>query len=286
MDARLLPSPRSASRLAMTLPTPLALLDLVVPKDAGSRRIAAGLAYGPHARHRLDLYAPKQAAGPLPVLLFVYGGGWDSGRRQEYAFAGRAFAALGFLTAVADYRIVPEVQFPAFVEDAALATNWLLEHAEGHGGDPQRVAFAGHSAGAYIAVTLALQPARFGAPDLSGRLAGVVGLAGPYDFYPFDVKQSIRAFEGIAEPERSQPINLVTPAAPPMFLGHGDKDTTVGPYHTVRLAKKLREAGVAVVERQYPTLAHAGPLLNLMRPFRGGTTLYADVSAFLAGLPR
>lgn len=270
----------------MTLPTPLALLDLVVPKDGGSRRIAAGLAYGPHRRHRLDLYAPKQAAGPLPVLLFVYGGGWDSGRRQEYSFAGRAFAALGFVTAIADYRIVPEVQFPAFVEDAALATNWLIAHAAAHGGDASRLAFAGHSAGAYIAVTLALQPARFGAPDLAARLKGVAGLAGPYDFYPFDVKQSIRAFEGIPAPEQSQPINLVTPAAPPMFLGHGDKDRTVGPYHTVRLAKKLREAGVAVVEKQYPPLAHAGPILNLMRPWRRQTSLFDDVSDFLTAAVR
>lgn len=265
----------------MIFPTPLALLDLVVPKDVGSRRLAAGLAYGPHARHRIDLYAPKHAEGPLPLLLFLYGGGWEGGRRQEFSFAGRAFAALGFLTAVADYRVVPEVQFPAFVEDSARAANWLVAAAAAHGGDHDQLLLAGHSAGAYNAVTLALQPARFGAPDLAGRLRGVVGLAGPYDFYPFDVRQSIRAFEGIADPEQSQPINLVTPAAPPMFLGHGDRDTTVGPYHTVRLARKLRAAGVPVVEKQYPPLAHAGTVLNLMRPFRRQTSLHADVASFL-----
>lgn len=266
----------------MVLPSPLALLDTLVPKDSGSRRIARGLRFGPHARHRLDLYAPRTGTGPWPVLMFVYGGGWDSGRRQEYDFAGRAFAALGFLVAIPDYRVVPEVQFPAFVDDAGRAASWVIDNAPGYGGDPSRVILAGQSAGAHIAITLALDPARFGAASLAGRLKGAVGLSGPYDFYPFDVKQSIRAFEGIPEPELSQPINLVTPAAPPMFLGHGDRDTTVGPYHTVRLAKKLREANVAVVEKQYPTLSHAGTALALMLPFRRQTSLYADVAAFLA----
>jgi acetyl esterase/lipase len=281
--------------------SPLALLDAVIPKDSGTTRIARGLAYGPHPRHRLDLYAPlvlsrkagkgdhaKRGGGGgpthsdrLPVLLFVYGGGWDSGRREEYSFAGRAFAALGFLCAVVDHRIVPEVQFPAFVDDIGLAASWLIAHAAEHSGDPSRIVFAGQSSGAYNAVTVALAPARFGAPDLAGRLKGVVGLAGPYDFYPFDVKQSIRAFEGIPDPEQSQPINLVTSAAPPMFLAHGDKDTTVGPYHTVRLAKKLRENGVRVVEKQYPDLAHAGIVLALMHPFRTRNALYRDIVAFL-----
>ena len=270
----------------MILPTPLALLDLVVPKDAASRRIASGIAFGPHPRHRLDLYAPKQPEGPLPILLFVYGGGWDSGRRQEYAFAGRAFAALGFLTAIADYRVWPEVRFPAFVEDGALAANWLIANAATHGGDASRFVLAGHSAGAYNAVTLALDPERFGAPGLRSRLRAAVGLAGPYDFFPFDVKQSIRAFGGIAGPERSQPVNLVTPATPPMFLGHGGKDRTVGRHNTANLAARLRDAGVRVVEKHYPALDHAAPALHLMRPFRERGGLYADVAAFLAETAR
>jgi acetyl esterase/lipase len=266
------------------LPSPLALLDAVVPKDPSSRRIAAGLTFGPHARHRLDLYAPRTPEGPLPVLLFIYGGGWDSGRREEYSFAGRAFAALGFLTAIADYRVWPEVRYPVFVEDAARAANWLIAHAAEHGGDPGRFVVAGHSAGAYNAVTLALAPARFGAPDLASRINGAIGLSGPYDFFPFDVKQSIRAFGGIAEPEQSQPINLVTPQSPPMLLAQGGRDQTVAPYHSVRLSKKLREAGVPVTELPLPTLGHPGTVLNLMRPFRRQTALYREIVAFLASI--
>src|SRR5689334_12559648 len=96
--------------------SPLALFDRVVPKDPRTRQVAADLAHGPNPRHRLDLYAPSRPRVPLPLLIFVYGGGWNAGTREEYHFAGRAFAGLGFLTAVPDYRVFPEVEFPGFVD--------------------------------------------------------------------------------------------------------------------------------------------------------------------------
>lgn len=259
----------------------LGWFDTLVPKDSASRQIAADLAYGPDPRQRLDLYAPRHAAAPLPLMIFAYGGGWNSGTRSEYHFAGRAFAALGFLTAVADYRVHPAAHFPDFVDDIGLAASFVVANSGKYGGDPARVFLAGHSSGAYNVVTLALDPARFSAPGLAGRIKGVVGLAGPYDFYPFDVKESIDAFAGIAEPERSQPINLVTAAAPPMALLHGLRDTLVGDYHTVRLAQKLREFGVPVVERHHPNLRHEPLVLGLARPLRRVWPVWNDMAAFL-----
>jgi acetyl esterase/lipase len=261
--------------------SPLGWLDALVPKDSTSRRIAQNIAFGPHPRHRLDLYAPVAPQGPLPLLIFVYGGGWDSGDRREYSFAGRALAALGFLVAIADYRVFPEAVFPAFLDDLGLAATWLVAHAIHYGGDPSRLFLAGHSAGAYNAVMFGLDPARFGAPALIGRIAAIVGLSGPYDFYPFDVKQSIDAFGTYPDPLSTQPINFVTPAAPPMLLAHGVRDTTCGDYHTVRMAAKLRESGVPVVERHYPRLKHAAVVLGLMRPFRLLLPVYADVARYL-----
>jgi len=260
----------------------LAWFDRFVPKDPGARLIASDLAYGPNRRHRLDLYAPSRSAGPLPLCIFVYGGGWNAGTRAEYHFAGRTFAGLGFLAAVLDYRVFPEVEFPGFVDDLGRAAGWLIAHAATYGGDPNRFVLAGHSAGAYNAVMLGLDPARFGAPELSGRIAGVVGLSGPYDFYPFDVKESIEAFGRSPEPERTQPINLVTPAAPPMLLAHGVADKVVGDYHTVRLSKTLRAAGVPVTERHYPGLGHEPLILGLARPLRRVLPVYGDVAAFLS----
>lgn len=261
--------------------TLLGWFDALVPKDLSSRRLAKDLNFGPDPKHVLDLYAPRRPRGRLPLLIFVHGGGWDSGDRREYGFAGRALAALGFLVACADYRVFPQVVFPAFVEDLALAANWLVAHAADYGGDPERVFLAGHSAGAYNAMMLALQPERFGASSLKGRIKGLVGLSGPYDFYPFDVRQSIDAFGTYPDPPSTQPINLVTPDAPPMLLAHGVRDTTVGDYHTVRLAAKLRENGVPVLERHYPSLMHAPVVLGLTTVLRPVLPVYGDVAQFL-----
>jgi acetyl esterase/lipase len=263
--------------------TPLGWLDVLVPKDVSSRRIATDLRFGPNPKHKLDLYAPRRPAGPLPLLIFVHGGGWDSGDRREYGFAGRALAALGFLVAIADYRVFPEVVFPAFVEDLGHAATWLQAYARQYGGDPDRLFLVGHSAGAYNAVIFGLQPSRFGGAAVAGRIEAVVGLSGPYDFYPFDVRQSIDAFGTYPEPLTTQPVNIVTSAAPPMLLAHGIKDTTVGDYHTVRLAAKLREAGVPVVERHYPNLMHAPVVLALTTVLRPFLPVYSDVAAFLGG---
>jgi acetyl esterase/lipase len=113
-----------------------------------------------------------------------------------------------------------------------------------------------------------------------------VGLSGPYDFYPFDVKQSIDAFGAYPEPLTTQPVNLVTPQAPPMLLAHGVKDVTVGDYHTVRLAAKLREHGVPVLERHYPALGHEQVVLGLIRPLRAVLPVWADVAGYLRGRVR
>ncbi|MEP7241090.1 MAG: alpha/beta hydrolase [Devosia sp.] len=261
--------------------SPLAWFDALVPKGLSSRRVARAVRFGPHPRHLLDLYAPLPPKGPLPLLLFIQGGGWEAGERREYSFAGRALAGLGFLVAIADYRLVPEVHFPSFVDDSASAASWLVAQAPAYGGSAGRLFLAGHSAGAYNAMMLALEPRRFGGASLEGRIAGVVGLSGPYDFYPFDVRESINAFGRAPDPRATQPINLVTPAAPPMLLAHGERDKTVGDYHTVRLAAKLRAAGVAVTERHYRTLGHEPVVLGLSLPFHRLLPVWRDVAAFL-----
>ena len=99
--------------------SPLQAFNTFAPRDP-ARAGPRDLAYGDHPRQRLDLYAPKgEARTGLPVIVFFYGGSWNSGRRQDYAWVGQALAAQWFLVAVADYRLVPEVRFPAFIEDGA-----------------------------------------------------------------------------------------------------------------------------------------------------------------------
>lgn len=253
------------------------LLNSVSPKPRASRRIAAGLAYGPAPKQRLDLYGPP-AAGPHPLIVYFYGGAWSEiGDRRDFAFAARALAALGYLVAVPDYRVPPEIAYPAFLDDCALATRWTLDHAAQYGGDPSRLALSGHSAGAYNAVMLALDP-RYG---LHGRVRAVAGLSGPYDFYPFDSPISHRTFGHVADPPTTQPVNHVAPGAPPMFLGHGNRDTLVGPLNAESLSAKLRTAGGEVEVHHYSGLGHAGPVMELGSLIRGRSSLFADLRTFL-----
>ena len=256
----------------------LGLLNAITPKSGQSRSVASGLSYGPRSRQCLDLFAPRQPSGSLPVIVFIYGGSWNEGDRRDYRFVGRALAALGYLVAVPDYRLVPEVEYPRFLEDCAAAVHLVTDVAAQYGGDASRLALMGHSAGAYNAVMLALHPGY----DLAKRLSAVVGLSGPYDFYPFDVDVTRRTFGQVGAPETTQPVNLVTGAAPAMFLATGDRDRLVYPRNTVALAARLRENGVAVTERHYAKLDHAGTLLELGSLLSGRDRVLDDVAAFLA----
>src|SRR3546814_8631076 len=101
---------------------------------------------------------------------------------------GRAFAAQGFVVAVPDYRLVPKVRFPAFVEDSAAAVKWVRAHIARFGGDPDRIVLAGHSAGAYNAAMLAVDPQWLG-PDRAA-VKGWATLAGPYEFLPLDTRRT------------------------------------------------------------------------------------------------
>lgn len=259
----------------------LGLLNLLTPKEWGSRRVAGALAYGTHPRHVLDIYAPRSGNGPWPVVFFVYGGGWEMGDRRYFEFAGRALAAAGYVVVVIDYRLVPEVRYPAFLDDCAAAFAWTVENIAQYGGDAGRIALMGHSAGAYNALMLIFGDRYLPAIGLADRVKAAIGLSGPYDFFPFDVPASIAAFGAAPDPRSTQPVNLVRPGLPPMFLATGDADKLVYPRNTVALAKNLRAAGVEVTETHYPGLGHAATLLALGAWNRHRGPVLKDCIAFL-----
>ena len=263
--------------------SPLGLLNAVGPRDGGVRRVARDLEYGSNPRQRFDIYAPgaASAASPLPVLVFFYGGGWDSGSKDVYGWAAQALAARGFVVAVADYRLVPEVLFPVFIEDAAAATARVAEVAAEYGGDPNRLGVIGHSAGAHLAMMITLDRrymAAVGKPDL---IKAAAGLAGPYDFLPFDVPASVNAFGQAPDPEQTQPLYFARADAPPLWLGHGTTDTVVHDEDTVLLEARTRELGGRCEAKLYPGLRHEDLIATFSPLFRKKAPVLADVTAFL-----
>ena len=275
--------------LALVGCSPAGLLNGVsrLTGDGGVRTAVRGAPFGSDPRQRLDVYVPDNsvAGASLPVVVFFYGGGWVGGNRADYAFAGRAFAAQGFVAVVADYRLVPQVRFPAFVEDGALAVKWVRDNIAGSGGDPARIALSGHSAGAYIASMLTLDTRFLTNVGVDPAIVrGAALLSGPADFYPFTEQRGRDALGAWPRPMETQPISFARADAPPMLLMHGTADTVVRPYNSENLAAKLVALGAPVELRLYPGKSHTDTIKSLSPAFRGSTPALADATAFLRRL--
>ena len=261
------------------MPFRLAPIDLLnAAASLHGLAVERDLAYGSHPRQLLDLYRP--AAGPdgLPVLVWFYGGAWQSGRRQDYRFVAARLARRGMLVAVPDYRLHPEAGYPAFLQDAAAAVAHVRRHAAAWGGDPGRIVLAGHSAGAHIAAMLALDRRWLGLRD---GIAGAVGLAGPYDFLPIQGPDIRAVFAAAAADLReTQPIHHADGTAPPLLLLHGTRDRTCYPRNSLALAARIRAAGGRAEAVLYPGIGHIGIVLGFV-PLLARCPTLIDVDRFV-----
>jgi len=246
-----------------------------------------GAAYGSHPRQRLDIYRPaaRPASGVAPpIVVFFYGGNWDAGERASYRFVGEALASAGAIVVIPDYRLVPEVRYPDFLADCAAAAGWVFDHAGEIGGDPSRIFVMGHSAGAYNAAMLALDPRWLGARR--GRLAGFIGVAGPYDFLPIVNPDTRRAFNWPDTPRSSQPVEYTANGAPRTLLVAANKDNLVDPQrNTGGLARRLQAAGVPTTVRFLDGVSHTTIIASMAAPLRFLSPLRAEVLAFLGLAP-
>lgn len=255
------------------------LADLLISRSG--YRVRRNLAYGADARQMLDLYVPTKLKASAPVLLYFYGGSWQSGSKAHYRFLGQAFASRGIMVAVADYRLFPPSCFPDFIEDGALALRFVRTNIAEHGGDPARIFLAGHSAGAYIATMLAANASYLSAAKASPEwIAGIIGIAGPYDFLPLRDPKLIEIFHGKDDPN-TQPIHFVDHPLPPMLLLHGSKDKTVSPRNATRMATKLRSVNSPVDVTVYPGLGHIAIILALVRGLRWLAPVHKDILRFI-----
>ncbi|QYJ07378.1 alpha/beta hydrolase [Qipengyuania flava] len=245
-----------------------AVLDAVDRLTGGTRGVTlvSKTQYGDHPAQKLRIYAPEDASQPLPVLLFVHGGSWRWGDPDDYNFVARSLAPEGFLVVLAGYRLGKSGRYPAMLEDTAAAIAETARLAPQFGGDPDRIVVSGHSAGAYNVVQVALEERWLEGTGASVR--GVVGLAGPYDFFPFDSESTIASFGEVGTGAESQPVNHVRADAPPILLIHGEEDTLVKPRNSRALAAALEGVGAPVETRFYDGFDHNAPLISLASPWR------------------
>ena len=265
-----------AGALAATACSPVKVLNTLAP----SRLVADGLPYGDGARRTLDIYRPD-GKGPFPVLVFLYGGSWDSGSRSIYRFLGGAFAENGFLTVIPDYRLYPEVLFPGFLQDCAAAVRWTRDHIGEYGGQSGPFFLMGHSAGAYNAAMLAIDPEWLGGVGMArSDLRGLIGVSGPYDFVP-DTDELRAIFAPPDQLARTQVITYADGHAPPALLLTGTADTTVRPGNTTRLAERIRQKGGSVETRYYDGIDHIEIIGAVGTPLHFLAPTLRDTLAFM-----
>jgi acetyl esterase/lipase len=257
------------------------LLSAVVSE--GGVDIEKNRPYGASPRQRADIYRPKRSAERAPIIVFYYGGGWTSGNRAAYAFVGAALAAQGYTTVIPDYRLYPEVVFPAFIDDAAAAYAWTAQTLGKTCKAARPVIVIGHSAGAYIAAMLALNR------DVIGRNVSDppsptawIGLAGPYAFDPTTWPSTKAIFAPAAgNSDAARPIAFARRAAPPALLLHGLDDATVKLYNSRDLSATLKSHLNSVESVEYSGIGHAGLVLALAKPLRWRAPVLRDIFAFL-----
>ena len=249
--------------------SPLTALNALSPANGATT--TSDIAYGTGARLKLDVYRPATVAPGAPVVVFFYGGNWNSGGRKDYAFVGRALAARGIVAVIPDYRLYPQVRYPDFLDDAAQAVAWTTRNIASYGGNTASVFVMGHSAGAYNAAMVALDTRWLGKQGLApGVLAGWIGLAGPYDFLPITNEETKPVFHFPATPVDSQPVNHVNGSKLPALLIAANTDTLVNPArNTGGMAQRLRARGVTVTEIYYDGVSHTTLVGSLASPLRG-----------------
>lgn len=243
-------SANSGSTMAAGLERPrfsgTGFLNKITPKDFQQ---AQNISYGTDARQKLDIYRPMLVSTgnvPKPVIVFVHGGSWMNGSKDDYLFLGESLTKAGYITVVINYRLAPEHLYPDFVQDTALALKWVYANIGQYGGNPNKLIVMGHSAGGFNAVEAVdnqrwLQEA--GVPVQA--IKAVVGIAGPYS-YDFRTDSTRSAFPANATPEQVMPSYHVRLDAPPHLLLVGSNDKRVHPRNAEALVQALQQKNIPV----------------------------------------
>lgn len=241
------------------------------------------IAFGPDARQKLDVYLPTTVPANGKVVVFFYGGSWRVGSKTDYRFVAQALTSRGFIAVLPDYRLYPQVTFPAFVEDGAAAVRWTRDHIASYGGNTNQIYLMGHSAGSHTAALLTLDAHYLKAVGLDRNIIrATAGLSGPYDFPSLPENRAVfgrEANDPTIDP-KIEPVTFVDGQEPPMLLVHGLRDNIVDPTNSVSLATRIRQKGGDVEYITYPTRGHGGVVIALAWPNQWMAPVLADVTDY------
>lgn len=238
----------------------------------------------------LDIYYPEQqAAKPLPLLIWIHGGGWQGGDKARPPYL--AMLPHGYVVASIEYRFSQKAKFPAQIQDCQAAIRWLRANAEKYSIDGERIGVGGASAGGHLAALVGTSggkkafPAIGGNEDQSDRVQAVCDIFGPADFWTVitqaeedkNIKSALHWNEGdpysklidakLGEDrekcEAVSPVKYVSKDTPPFLILHGDHDNLVPYAQSVELRDLLADAGVEATLQRLPGAGHGGPAFGL-----------------------
>jgi len=219
--------------------------------------------FGSGSRQTMDIYQPEAASEESQVIVFVYGGAWREGIKEDYAFVANSFAKQGHWVVIPDYRLFPEARFPEFVDDVAASITALpqeLKKITGESYNPLNIVLMGHSSGAHTAALIAADSAWL--EGSSVQVDKLIAMSGPYDL-PLDNPEVRPVFAKALDTDDALPIKKVGEQHPSTLLIHGSVDKRVLPKHTERYSAALKSAGIDTTVLWIDDAGHAGPVKGL-----------------------
>ena len=235
---------------------------------------------GGHERNVLDLFVPEEADGPLPLIIWIHGGGWQNGSKENCLPMRQGYAKRGYAVASINYRLTGHAKFPAQIEDCKAAIRWLRAHAEENGIDPNRFGAWGSSAGGHLVALVGTSGdvSEFDVGEnmaTSSRVQAVCDYYGPTDFKVFVTTPGYESHAKVDSPEgklvggavmenqekaaRLNPITYVSKDDPPFLIVHGDSDRTVPFNQSQMLYQSLKDTGTSVHFHTIENAGHGGP---------------------------
>ncbi|HEY1171621.1 MAG TPA: prolyl oligopeptidase family serine peptidase [Verrucomicrobiae bacterium] len=254
-----------------------------VPEGVKAHRDLAYVETDAHERHRLDLYIPEKSDGPLPLIIWVHGGGWQNGSKDGCPPLREGYTQRGYAVASINYRLSGHATFPAQIEDCKTAIRWLRAHSKQYNLDTKRFGVWGSSAGGHLVALLGTsgdvkefdQGANL---DQSSRVQAVCDFYGPTDFVVFVTTPKYESHAASSAPEakliggavlenkdkaaKVNPITYVSADDPPFLIVHGDKDGTVPLNQSQLLFDALKKANRQVHFHTIHGAGHGGPGFN------------------------
>jgi len=236
----------------------------------------------------LNVFYKNDSIKDKPVLVFIHGGSWSSGKKETYWWLGRNFARKGVVTVIINYPLAPNVQYEKMGDDCALAIKWVKEHITDYTASADKIFVMGHSAGAHLGELINADPKYFKKAGINNPIKGMI-LNDPFgldmheylttaekDHFYFDF---IRTFtDQPAVWKVASPMDYVNNIKNPHLLFYGSKTYGAIKIQTPKLYEKLKANRVPVEIKEIKGKSHV-PMISQM--IFGGNSLYKDILDFI-----